>query len=418
MWNRNSSLLTRAKSPRNSQLVALVSVTYQDVLRVICSDTSLCFVDLLSPRIGSSVIYASDEFFCSATNLITPTPPIQRPGVFTEQGAWYDGWETRRHNPHDFDYAVFKLGVNAATIKGVEIDTGFFTGNHAPEIEVQGCNRKHGEHFESSPSRGRQSAEAAGAGEASSGACVQTAHDDDAQALEDEKELKLLSGRDFAGWRTILPREVGQCGPGQKQAWLLTDHEDKPEFTHIRLLMFPDGGIARFRLYGNVVPPTLPRRPKNFCGELTDLASVYNGGLAVGASDAYFAPPNNLLLPGRGTDMSDGWETKRSRRPEHKDWVVVELGYGGGLVHSMVVDTAFYRGNFPRWVHLEVRSGPVAPGSYGYEPFGRIEACEPDKEHVVKAWSGVPMFATHVRMYIIPDGGVKRLRVFGVVDKP
>ncbi|KAL9092203.1 MAG: hypothetical protein Q9159_000962 [Coniocarpon cinnabarinum] len=388
--------------------------------------------DLLSPRLNAAFLLASDEFFCSAANLNIPTAPIHRPNTFTERGAWYDGWETRRHNPEPYDYAVWRLGVHAGTVRGVEIDTGYFSGNHAPEIEVQGCCRLSGGDSQPSSSGGMH-----GYREGVSGG-VKTAHDTDALEAEERKQNEIVTGRDFPRWTTILPRS--KCGPACKQAWLLppayqgrgrqlepgawTSHkisqEDEAMYTHIRLLMYPDGGIARFRLYGNVVPPPLPRQtPTSPIGGLStnpviDLASVNNGGIAIAASDAYFSPPNNLLLDGRGTDMSDGWETKRSREVGHNDWVIVRLGGQGGYPEKIVVDTAFYRGNYPVSCHVQAWRGEGAPRDGNddkWEDLGYIDQCGPDREHEMTLDDiNKSKCVSFVKLVIVPDGGVKRLR--------
>lgn len=59
--------------------------------------------------------------------------------------------------------------------------------------------------------------------------------------------------------------------------------------------------------------------------ELIDLAHVFAGGRVISVSDQHYGKGSNLLLPGRGKDMGDGWETKRSREAGHKDWVLVRL---------------------------------------------------------------------------------------------
>jgi allantoicase len=154
---------------------------------------------LISKPLGSRILSFSDEWFAAAENLITPTPPIRKAGVFTHAGAWYDGWETRRHNQEPFDWVVIRLGVASGKVKGIEIDTAFFNGNHAPEVSVEGCF-----------------------------------HDNDEAVKE----------KSFQEWETILSKQ--ECGPSQRQAWLLDKITEKA-YTHVRLQMWPDGGIARFR---------------------------------------------------------------------------------------------------------------------------------------------------------------------------
>ncbi|KAI5803291.1 galactose-binding domain-like protein [Peziza echinospora] len=328
--------------------------------------------DLISASLGGTIHSFSDEYFADATNLLTPTPPIQRPGHFVHSGAWYDGWETRRHNPEDRDWVVVKLGVPSGKVVGVEIDTAFFNGNHAPTITVEGANVGFG------------------------------------GVLTEETK-----------WDIILPKQ--ECGPSQRHFWVLERPTDR-SYTHVKLSQYPDGGIARFRLYGTVTP-IFPSDPNS----IIDLAHVTSGGLVTSFSDAHFGKATNLLLPGRGINMGDGWETKRSRTPGHVDWVIVRLG-APGTIEEVVVDTAHYRGNFPREVRIEGldwRAAGAAGGRKAEPGVGEAEwrtivageRCSADREHAYPSTKllgcGEGRVFTHVKMTIVPDGGVKRLRVFG-----
>lgn len=246
----------------------------------------------------------------------------------------------------------------------MEIDTAFFDGNHAPEIAVEGC-------FAGS----------------------------DDEVLEEK----------FRGWETILGKQA--CGPSRRQAWKLAK-ETENAFTHVKLMMYPDGGIARFRLFGTAIP-VFPES----VDEVFDLAATVNGGVAVKCSDQHFGSRENLLLPGRGVDMGDGWETKRSRGKGHTDWVIVRLG-APGEIERVVVDTAHFRGNFPQSVMVEAINQPgPAPDAedVGWVQLVGAQKCGPDKElafdEELRNVSG--RVYTHVKLVIIPDGGVKRFRVFG-----
>ena len=289
--------------------------------------------------------------------------------MFTYAGAWYDGWETRRHNPEPFDWVVIRLGVASGRVKGVEIDTAFFNGNQAPEVAVEGCY------------------------------------------IDDAREQELLD-KTFAGWKSILAKQ--ECGPSQRHAWLLPTTTTQA-YTHVRLCMFPDGGIARFRLYGHAIP-ILPQNVET----VFDLAATVNGGVAVACSDQHFGTKDNLLLPGRGKDMGDGWETKRSRG-EHVDWVIVRLGVRG-RIDKIVVDTAHFRGNFPQKVKVfaakAAETVPAHEDEGAWKEILEAQRLGPDKEHefgkeVLKGVEGEEHVWGFVKMVIIPDGGVKRLRVFG-----
>lgn len=307
----------------------------------------------------------SDEWFAEASNLLTPTPPIRQPGKMVFTGAWYDGWETRRHNPEPFDWVVVRLGVASGTVAGVEVDTAFFSGNHAPHISVEGCF---------SPE-------------------------------DDEEVLSWRGGR--GKWETILG--VSECGPSQRFGWKL-DAPPAKRFTHVRLNMYPDGGIARFRLFGHAVPVFPTDKDAVF-----DLAAAQNGGVAVSCSDQHFGTKDNLLLPGRGKDMGDGWETARSRAKGHVDWAIIRLG-APGYVQRFVVDTAHFRGNFPQKVQLEAvdwkgEGEPPEDAAAGWVEVVEASKTGPDQEHEFASGVHDRPF-THVKLTMIPDGGIKRLRVF------
>jgi allantoicase len=344
--------------------------------------------NLSTSVLGAEVLAFSDEYFAAAANLLTPTPAIRKPGVYVHTGAWYDGWETRRHNQKPYDWVVIKLGV-VGTIEAVEVDTAHFNGNEAPAAGLDGC-------FLS---------------------------DDDAKPSGVDKE-------DFSKWSEILPPQ--DCGPSQRQAWRVSGPGvSGKEFTHLRIKMYPDGGIARLRVYGSVVPPPLastaagPERPSE------DLVSALNGGVAISCSDQHFGVKSNLLLPGRGKDMGDGWETARSRSKSHTDWVIARLGLKGKSIDKVVVDTKDFRGNFPRAVKVEGWAIPAAKAAFGTEEEPQHDSdgwlplitgeqpCKADHEHVFESSDLVfpqppeGQLWTHVKMTILPDGGVKRLRVFG-----
>ncbi|KAF2664611.1 Allantoicase, partial [Microthyrium microscopicum] len=336
--------------------------------------------DLASNALGSKILSFSDEWFADASNLLVPAAPIRRPGVFVHSGAWYDGWETRRHNsklptsnptPSQLeseaaDWVIVKLGVSSGRIRGVAIDTAFFDGNHAPEIAVLG-----------------------------------TFSDDDDKIKADGYE----------GWETVLGKY--ECGPNRKQAWDLG--ELTKAYTHIKLLMYPDGGIARLRLYGLAVP-VFPEAVDT----VFELSAIGNGGRALSCSDQHFGTKDKILLPGRGKDMGDGWETKRTRG-EHVDWVVIQLGTPGEI-EKIMIDTANFRGNFPKEVQVfgTLRAGDApAPGGTEEGVWTEVlspQRAGPDKEHdytkdILKNVDGKSY--SHVKLVIIPDGGISRIRVWG-----
>ncbi|OAG33782.1 allantoicase [Fonsecaea monophora] len=345
--------------------------------------------NLSTTVLGASILSCSDEYFAAASNLLTPTPVIRKPGVFVHTGAWYDGWETRRHNPKEFDWVVIKLGC-VAQIEAVEVDTSYFNGNEAPLAGLDGV------------------------------------------AFSSDEDDSQVAKEGYAGWTEVLPPQ--KCGPSQRQAWKVSGPGVQgKQFTHLRLKQYPDGGIARLRVYGTVVPPSLPASVTSGKEErpLEDLASALNGGVAIECSDQHFGGKNYLILPGRGKDMGDGWETARSRVKGHTDWVIVRLGLKGRKIEKVIVDTKDFRGNFPRAVKVEGWATEVAKAALGTEADPKHDAtgwtalikgeqpCQADTEH---GFEGDQLVVsdppeghvwTHVKMTIIPDGGVKRLRIFG-----
>lgn len=306
-------------------------------------------IDVVSEKLGAKIVGISDEWFAAAENLIKPGNPIRDPTRFTPAGKWYDGWETRRHNSEEADYVIIESGVSSR-VQVCEVDTAFFNGNHAPFISVEGAN-------EANPSV----------------------------------------------WDPII--EKIECGPSQRHFFATKNGLTEKSYTHFRLRMYPDGGIARFRLYGKVTPSL---------SGLIDTAFIKNGGVAIDASDNHFSPANNILLPGRGHDMLDGWETKRSRTPGHVDWVIVKLAAPTNI-DNIIVDTAHYKGNFPQKINVKGFNGENPP-KYDSQEWTLLvpdSKTGPDQEHHYNVQDSSKY--THVILTIIPDGGIKRLRVFGTV---
>ena len=258
------------------------------------------FVDLASQRLGGRVLEANDDFFAPKDNLLKPSKPIFIQGKYTERGKWMDGWETRRRRTPGYDWCIIRLGL-PGVIRGVVVDTSFFTGNFPSHFSLEACDRGN------RPYRGE----------------------------------KALSKSDGTNWIEIMPKTSLE-GDSQNQFAL----DDSRRFTHLRLKIYPDGGVARLRAHGEVVPDSkLSKRSE------TDLAAVEAGGSVLASSDQFYSEPLNLLMPGRGKDMSDGWETRRRRGPGH-DWVILKLGMPG-TIRRIEVDTAHFKGNFPESCSLE-----------------------------------------------------------------
>ncbi|KAI9674162.1 MAG: Allantoicase [Caeruleum heppii] len=405
--------------------------------------------DLTSSHLPSTHILAlSDEFFAPATNLLSPHPPIHKPNTYVSTGAWYDGWETRRHNPGRFDWVIVRLGTGRGVVRGVEIDTGFFDGNQGEGVGVEGfCAEDRG-----SGGGGGRDEEGDGESEVDKMVKEWGGEPDEEEEEEERSEKKDTMVRH---WTTILPRQP--LRPASRHAWRLATHSPvaQKRFTHIRLLLYPDGGIARLRLYGIVPPPPPLLPPSSHTSHPStstspspsptiDAASLLTGALTLRTSNAHYGSASNILLPGRGPPtIADGWETARSRTKGHKDWVVVRLGVELKVIERVVVDTRAFRGNFPGEVGVfGRRSGVVkgekvekeAEGKLTYKTPGwkvvlPLRKGEGDKEMVFEGeeltrWARGKGGGdddgerenrgfTHVMLVIVPDGGVKRFRVWG-----
>ena len=111
-------------------------------------------------------------------------------------------------------------------------------------------------------------------------------------------------------------------------------------FTHLRLNIFPDGGVARLR-----VARRGGARPGMLDGLTVDLAALENGADILACSDEFYSSPRNVISPGLSRVMGEGWETRRRRGPGH-EWLIVRLT-GHGVIRLAEIDTSGYRGNEP-----------------------------------------------------------------------
>jgi allantoicase len=309
-------------------------------------------MDLASERVGGAAVVANDEFFAPKENLLRVAAPVWREGEYTDRGKWMDGWETRRRREPGHDWCVVQLGL-PGIIHGVDVDTSFFTGNY-PE------------------------------------ACSIDAHAGNGE------------------WVEILSRR-----PLEGNSSNLFEMEPRARFSHVRLNIFPDGGVARLRVYGEVAP-NWAKVPKK---ALVDLVAVENGGLPLLASDMHYSHPQNLIMPGRSKNMGDGWETKRRRGPGW-DWAILKLG-APGQIRRVEVDTNFFKGNYPDSCMLE---GVHKPGAEGADLADEFTPWLPVLPRTKLAAHKRQFFRkevvphgpiTHVRLNIYPDGGVSRLRLLG-----
>ena len=319
--------------------------------------------DLASERLGGAVLAASDEFFAPKEALLRPGAPEWREGEYTERGKWMDGWETRRHSDGE-DWCVVRLGA-PGIVRGIVVDTTHVRGNFPEACSAEVC------------------------------------------ALPAPAPLDALEA---AAWVEILPRT-----PLHGDAPNLMGVETELRATHLRLRIFPDGGVARLRVHGEVVPEWT--RFARGGGEV-DLAALENGGRVVACSCMFYGRAENMILPGRSVMMRDGWETRRRRGAGH-EWAVLRLA-APGAIHRVEIDTDHFLGNAPERCTLEAVHAPGASAEELASAPWRTLLAEttllPHARHRFEELaSAVP--ATHVRIAIHPCGGIARLRLFGTLSE-
>ncbi len=314
---------------------------------------------------GAFVLFATDDYFAEKENLLKPSAPVWIADKYTDKGKWMDGWESSRKREPGHDHAILRLGM-PGEIHGILADTTHFKGNAPQEVSMDGI------------------------------------------LASDTATAKDLA--DHPGWKEILPRTTVR--PDFPNALALPAVSGR--ISHVRLHIYPDGGVARLRVYGVVRP-----EPRTFwqAGSI-DLAAIENGGTIAAVSDQFFGPPSNLLLPGRGVNMGDGWETKRRRTPG-SDWCALWLGRRG-VVERIEIDTHFFKGNAPQATLIEaLDEATLAPGELAErlrsrDPWpvlvGRTALVQ-HRRHVIEP--DRPRIVTHLRVHIFPHGGVNRMRVHG-----
>ena len=310
--------------------------------------------DLASRRLGGSVVDANDELFAERENLIKPEAPAYSTYTFGHKGQVYDGWETRRRRQPGHDHAVVRLGA-PGVVRGVVVDTAFFKGNYPPEVSVEGTG------VEGYPS---------------------------------PEELRA------AEWAELVPRS-----PVEGDARNPFPVSAPVRCTHVRLSIYPDGGVARLRVHGEAVPD-----PRLLATGTIDLAALVNGGVVSGCSNMFYSSPTNLISPGEARVMGEGWETAR-RRDDGNDWVELALA-GPGVVRLAEIDTRYFVGNAPGWASLRGRDGRAGSD----DPVAWTELLprtrlQPDTLHLFRLPTGPEI--TDVRLDVFPDGGLARVRLYG-----
>ncbi len=320
------------------------------------------YINLADARLGAVALYATDDFFAAKERMLQPGEPEWRAGVYDDHGKWMDGWESRRRRDQGHDHCVLKLAA-PSTLAALDIDTRYFTGNFPPFASVQACRT-------------------------------------DADPGADTH------------WTELLARSALR---GDQHNYF--ELQSTGIWTHLKLNIYPDGGVARFRAYGGVYRDWA----QDSGSDAIDLAAALNGGVALACSDEHYGSMGNLLLPGRGASMADGWETRRRRGPGY-DWVILRLGHSG-RIERVVVDTAHFKGNYPHQVSIqgalvqldgdeELRSQcPAWPSLLD------LQLLRADSEHCFSAELHPLGPISHVRVNIHPDGGLSRVRMYGRPDR-
>jgi len=320
--------------------------------------------NLSAERLGAEAIICSDDFFAGMGNLVKEGRGIFIADKYTENGKWMDGWESRRKRTEGNDWCIIKLAV-PGVIEGVDIDTNHFLGNHPPHASIEACY------------------------------------------TEDTLSTEMLM-ESHGLWQEILPKSSLDAG-SQNFYQIKSDKK----FTHLRLNIFPDGGVARLKVYGNI--------HKNWGAlkdnEIIDLAAATNGGRSVLCNDMFFSHMQNVLMPGRGKDMGDGWETKRNRTPGNVDWVIIKLAHLGEI-EKIIIDTAHFKGNYPDSCQIEgfhFQDENLEFDSVAWKEILAKSKLSADKEHEFTKEINRVGAVTHVKLNIFPDGGVSRLRLLGSI---
>jgi allantoicase len=338
-------------------------------------------IDLAAERFGGQVLWCTDDFFAEKENLIKPSKPIFIADKYTDRGKWMDGWESRRKRTEGHDIAIIQLGA-AGTIKGFDVDTAHFLGNQPQACSIEACYAPNGLATENG---------------------------------EVEKWVEILSRTTLnPGSQHFLEAVdssqlsvVRQAGRQPDNSELTTNNL----FTHVKLNIYPDGGVARLRVYGDVQRDW--SRVK--ADEVVDLAAAQNGALAIQCNDMFFSHMNNLIMPGRGVNMGDGWETKRNRTPNNRDWVIVRLAHKG-VIKKALIDTCHFKGNYPDTFILEgTNSATDDLANATWSAVIERTKLQADHEHPYEKEVRCAEPVTHVRLSIFPDGGVSRMRLWGTI---
>ena len=315
-------------------------------------------INLANPRIGSKIIFKTDDFFAAAHRILNIDDPVFKDGLFDKHGKWMDGWESRRRRSKGFDYLILKLG-KPGKIFDIDIDTTHFNGNQPTHASVEGCFSR------SKPN----------------------------------KKTK---------WTHLLGKK--KLGPNKNHSF---KSQNKSVFNYVRLNIFPDGGVARLRLYGKIEMEINILKNKNI-----NLTSVLTGASIVGCNNEHFGRAENVIAPGKGKNMGDGWETRRSRG-KNFDWLIIKFGKPG-LIKRLEIDTHHFKGNYPDTCSIQtanisknLSNKLVANNSKNWKFILKKSKLSANKKHIFKKFLVKRDKENYLRINIHPDGGISRIRAFG-----
>jgi allantoicase len=316
-------------------------------------------IDLAQSRLGSKVVFKTDEFFAAASRIINPLPPIFKEGVFDSHGKWMDGWETRRKRKKGHDYLIVKLG-KPGKISKVDIDTSFFNGNQPMHVSLEACFSKN-----NIPS----------------------------------KKIK---------WNKILNNKKTKANSHH-----FFKIKSKTIYSHIKLNIFPDGGVARLRVYGSMESNKI-----KFNKKIINLTSILNGASIIACNNEHFGKAENILAPGIGKNMGDGWETRRSRG-KNFDWLILKCATAG-KVKKIQIDTHHFKGNYPDTCTLQAANitknkspRTIVKNSKKWKLLLNKVKLRAHKKHNFQNTLMKSSKINYVKINIFPDGGISRIRLFG-----
>ena len=314
-------------------------------------------IDLAQPRLGTKVIYKTDDFFASAHRIISPTTPVFKEGVFDKHGKWMDGWESRRKRTIGHDFIILKLG-KPGKISKVDVDTSHFNGNQPAMISIEG-------------------------------------------ALSSSNKINQLK------WISIIPKKKIKANSHH-----FFSVKKNNIFTHIKLNIFPDGGVARLRLYGSI------EKSKKLKSKITNLASLLDGASVIACNNEHFGKAENILAPGKAKNMGDGWETRR-RRSKGFDWLILNC-LNGKEIDKIEISTHHFKGNFPSYCSLQAAYLPtlksskqIVNSSPKWKYLLKDAKLSANKIHIFKNNLMKKYKINFIKINIFPDGGISRFKIYG-----